>query len=74
MSAAQFEIPYPGAVENEDYYVSKAGDTLEGIAEEFLGEKYLHPLLTQLNGVTTDSLKPGAVLLLHPEYEDDPVE
>lgn len=73
--SAKDTAPYPGAVENEDYYVTKWGDTLWGIAEEFLGNGYLHPLLTQLNGVTAETLKPGMVLLLHPEdegEEDDP--
>lgn len=55
------------AIENEDYYVVKDGDTMETIAEEFLGEAYLHPLLTQLNGVDDTTLQPGMVLLLHPE-------
>lgn len=64
-----YQIPYPGAVENEDYYIVKDGDTLESIAEKFLGEKYLYPLLTQLNGVNEETLQPGMVLLLHPEEE-----
>lgn len=64
-----YQIPYPGAVENDDYYIVKDGDTLESIAERFLGEKYLHPLLTQLNGVNENTLQPGMVLMLHPEEE-----
>lgn len=66
-----YEAPYPGAVENEDYYVTKWGDTLWGIAEEFLGDGNLYPLLTQLNGVTAETLKPGMVILLHPEDMDE---
>lgn len=54
------------AIENEDYYVVKSGDTLASIAEEFLGEG-LAPLLVQLNGVDDTTLQPGMVLLLHPE-------
>lgn len=64
-----YQIPYPGAVENDDFCIVKDGDTLESIAEEFLGESYLHPLLTQLNGVNEETLQPGMVLLLHPEEE-----
>ena len=60
-------IPYPGAVENEDYYIVKDGDTLGSIAEEFLGNSTLFPLLTQINGVTASALTPNTVLLLHPE-------
>lgn len=63
----EFEIPYPGAVENEDYYVVKENDTLRTIAELFLGHEYLYPLLIQLNGVDEAALQPGMVLLLHPE-------
>lgn len=55
------------AIESEDYYVVKEGDTLASIAEEFLGEAYLSPLLTQLNGVNEKNIHPGMVLLLHPE-------
>lgn len=55
------------AIENEDYYVVKEGDTMESIAEEFLGGAYLHPLLTQLNGVNEKNIHPGMVLWLHPD-------
>ena len=54
------------AIENEDYYVVKEGDTLDAIAERFLGEG-LAPLLTQLNGVNGKNIHPGMVLLLHPD-------
>ena len=60
-------IPYPGAVENEDYHIVKDDETLGEIAEEFLGDSSLAPLLTQLNGVTEANISTGAVLLLHPE-------
>lgn len=66
MNIIAYEPPYPGAVVNEDFYVVKDGDTLESIAEEFLGAG-LTPLLTQLNGVNEKTLQPGMVLLLHPE-------
>lgn len=64
-----FETPYPGAVENEDYCIVRDGDTMESIAEEFLGADYLYPLLTQLNGVDETTLQPGMALMLHPEEE-----
>lgn len=51
---------------NEDYYVVEKGDTIESIADRFLGDG-LAPLLVQLNGVDNDSLMPGMTLLLHPE-------
>lgn len=54
------------AIENEDYYVVEEGDTLDAIAERFLGEG-LAPLLTQLNGVNEKNIHPGMVLLLHPD-------
>lgn len=57
------------ARENEDYYVVKEGDTLESIADRFLGVG-LAPLLTQLNGVDENTIKPGMRLWLHPEYDD----
>lgn len=57
------------ARENEDYYVVKEGDTLESIADRFLGIG-LAPLLTQLNGVDENTIKPGMRLWLHPEYDD----
>jgi FOG: LysM repeat len=57
------------ARENQDYYVVKEGDTLESIADRFLGVG-LAPLLTQLNGVDENTIKPGMRLWLHPEYDD----
>lgn len=57
------------AIENEDYYIVKEGDTLESIADRFLGIG-LAPLLTQLNGVDENTIKPGMRLWLHPEYDD----
>lgn len=56
---------YPGAVEDRDYYIVKEGDTLESIANRFLGEG-LTPLLAQLNGIQGNFVKPGTLLLLHP--------
>lgn len=58
---------YPGAVEGEDYYIVRPCDTLEGIADMFLGDASLTPLLRQLNGLKDDIVKPGTALLLHPE-------
>lgn len=57
------------ARENEDYYVVKEGDTLESIADRFLGIG-LAPLLMQINGVNEKTIKPGMRLWLHPEYDD----
>jgi len=54
------------AIVNVDYYVVKEGDTLDAIADRFLGEG-LAPLLVQLNGVNEKNILPGMVLLLHPE-------
>lgn len=51
---------------NEDYYIVEKGDTIESIADRFLGEG-LAPLLVQLNGIVDGSLQPGMVLLLHPD-------
>lgn len=63
------EVIMSRARKNEDYYVVKEGDTLESIADRFLGIG-LAPLLTQLNGVDENTIKPGMRLWLHPEYDD----
>jgi len=52
---------------DEDVYIVKPGDTMESIAEEFLGNPNLFPLLAQLNGVDNETIRPGMELLLHPE-------
>ena len=52
-------------MENEDYYIVRDGDTLESIAERFLG-RGLAPLLTQINGIDGGDLRPGMTILLHP--------
>ena len=57
------------AKEDKDYYVVKEGDTLDALADRFLGVG-LAPLLTQLNGVDENTIKPGMRLWLHPEYDD----
>lgn len=65
---------YPGAVENRDYYIVKEGDTIDSIAERFLGDG-LPQLLRQLNGISGNYVKPGTILLLHPrglEPETEP--
>jgi len=59
--------PYPGAVENRDYYVVKDGDTLREIAKRFLGGRDLYPLLKEINLLDGNEIEPGMVLLLHPE-------
>ena len=61
------EEPYEEAVEGEDYYIVKQYDTLWGIAERFLGNGSLFPLLQQLNGLTGTTILPGMMILLHPE-------
>ena len=61
------EMPYEDAKENEDYYIVKPGDSLWDIAQRFLGDGYLFPLLQQLNGLKDTNILPGMVLLLHPE-------
>lgn len=58
---------YPGAVEGEDYYIVRPCDTLEGIADMFLGDPKLTPLLRQINGLKDDRVAPGTPILLHPE-------
>lgn len=59
--------PYEDAVENEDYYIVKYGDSLWSIAERFLGNGSLYPLIKQANCMTSDYIYPGMMLLLHPE-------
>lgn len=60
--------PYEEAKENEDYYIVKQYDTLWGIAERFLGNGSLYPLLQQINGMgNSTTVYPGTMLLLHPE-------
>ncbi|MBO5970710.1 MAG: peptidoglycan-binding protein [Clostridia bacterium] len=62
------EMPYEDAVENEDYYIVKQWDTLWDIAERFLGDGNLFPLLQQINGMgNSTTIYPGTVILLHPE-------
>lgn len=58
--------PWEEAVENEDYYIVKYGDSLWSIAERFLGNGSLYPLIKQLNGMTSDYIYPGMMLILHP--------
>ena len=58
---------FPDAVENEDFYIVKPGDTLEEIAERFLGKKNLWPVLAQINDLASCHAYPGTMLLLHPE-------
>lgn len=58
--------PWEEAVENEDYYIVKYGDSLWSIAERFLGNGSLYPLIKQLNSMTSDYIYPGMMLILHP--------
>ena len=62
--------PYEDAVENEDYYIVKYGDSLWSIAERFLGAGNLYPLIKQANCMTSDYIYPGMMLLLHPEEQE----
>lgn len=50
----------------QDYCIVNRGDTLESIAEKYLGSRKLVPLLKELNDVS-DPLVPGSLLWLHPE-------
>ena len=59
--------PWEDAVENEDYYIVKYGDSLWSIAERFLGNGSLYPLIKQANCMTSDYIYPGMMLILHPE-------
>lgn len=49
-----------------DYCIVRPGDTLETIAEKYLGDAKLWPLLCQINNIPEDGIEPGSVLLLHP--------
>lgn len=60
-------VPYENAKDGEDYYIVQDGDSLWDIAERFLGAGYLYPLLKQANGLTSDTIHAGMMLLLHPE-------
>lgn len=50
----------------EDYCIVQQGETLESIAERYLGDKALVPLLRQLNDIPDGVLEEGMKLLLHP--------
>lgn len=52
--------------EGIDYCIVQCGDTLESVAEKYLGSQNLVPLLTELNDVS-DPLVPGSLLWLHPD-------
>lgn len=63
--------PYEDAIENEDFYIVQKGDTLWGIAEQFLGDGTLYKLIQQINGMGNSTMVfPGMMLLLHPEGLD----
>lgn len=70
----QNDMIYPGAVEGEDYYIPRPCDTLEGIADMFLGGAELAPLLAQLNGLRDGKAIPGVPILLHPEGLEPEIE
>ena len=50
----------------EDYCIVQQGETLESIAERYLGSKSLTPLLRQINEIPGGVLTTGMRLLLHP--------
>lgn len=50
----------------EDYCIVQEGDTLETIAERYLGDRMLVPLLLQINDIPDVELPTGMKLLLHP--------
>lgn len=62
--------PWPGAVENEDYYVAKKYDNLWSIAQKFLGSGSLYSLLKQINDIEDDTIYPGQILILHPAEQE----
>ena len=57
---------YVMCIKSDGFYVVRVGDTMESIAERFLGDG-LAPLLRQLNGIDDGDLRPGMTILLHPE-------
>lgn len=65
------EAPKEDAKDGVDYYIVQQGDTLWGIAERFLGNGNLFPLLQQINALGGTTVYPGTMLLLHPEDQDE---
>ena len=47
-----------------DVYVVKSGDSLWRIAEKFLGDPWKYPEIMQANGMTSDVIHPGLVLVI----------
>lgn len=50
----------------EDYIIAHSGDTLEDIAERYLGDRNLAPLLRQINTIPEMGVYGGQKILLHP--------
>ena len=53
-------------IEGEDFCRGRPGDTIEGIAELYLGNPNLWPLLAQINKIPDTGIEEGMTLLLHP--------
>lgn len=50
----------------DDYCFARAGQTLEDIAEQYLGDRSLAPLLKQINTIPEMGVYAGQKILLHP--------
>ena len=50
----------------EDYIIAQKGDTPESIAERYLGDASLAPLIRQINTIAEMGIYTGQKILLHP--------